>query len=135
MDFQAKHRFVRCAHGILLAVAMTAFVFSSGGHGAYTRQPLLTRRAKIESYFVRIAEYVDQHKYRLSLVYNNSIYQGAYLMRILVAAYEISGRPEFLSRAVSFSDEFVELQRDDGYWVVADHGHIFLPIRGVLYAC
>jgi len=87
-------------------------------------------RAKVERYFVRLAEHINRHHYELDLIYNRSIYQGGYLMRTLVAAYEITDREEFLLTAVRFADELVNLQRKDGYWVVADHGNIYLADTG-----
>jgi len=121
--------------GVVLALALAgiiAILYAAGVLFSAVDRPsspqLLSPadRAEAKTYFIRLAEHINRHHYELELIYNHAIYQGAYLMRTLVAAYEITGREDFLQTALRFADEVVNLQRKDGYWVVADHGNIYL---------
>jgi hypothetical protein len=125
--------------GVVLALALAgiiAILYAAGVLFSAVDRPsspqLLSaaERAEAKTYFIRLAEDINRHHYELELIYDHAIYQGAYLMRTLVAAYEITGREDFLQTALRFADELVKLQRKDGYWVVADHGNIYLADTG-----
>lgn len=132
MGTHAKRRLVLGVFFVLLAGISAVFVFSTCTDMVTIQSCSLSFPLHTETgnYFVQIAEYIEHHKYNLELIYRKSIYQGAYLMRVLTAAYEITKKPEFLTTAISLADELVRLQQDDGYWVVTDQGNIYLADTG-----
>lgn len=91
-----------------------------------------TVREILTSYLESVCQFLCAERRTLERVHQQSVYEAAYLGRVLVGAYEVTLDSRFLECALALAADLLEQQRSDGYWIAAEHGSIYLADLGSL---